>query len=390
VTWGTSTLLSSSTAASFSSLSLTTALPVASGGTGLTTFTSGGALYATSTSALTTGTLPIGSGGTNFTGTPTAGGITYGSGTAFAFTAAGTAGQYLLSNAAGAPTWSSAGSNTQVLYNNSGSIAGSASLIFNGTGLTSGYFIPSSATAPTNGLFLPTTNTIGFSTNSSERLRIDATGLVGINTTTASTFVFNNLVVASGSAHAGIAIYGTGQTTLAFASGTSGTTSYQGYIQYSASGTDTMVFATAATERARISSAGGWSVGTTAAPGAGAIYATGNITANYSDGRLKNVSGTIENALDKVGKLKGVYYTINDTAKKYGYIDEAVQVGVLTQDVELVLPEVIKAAPFDLDENNNSKSGNNYKTVQYERIVPLLIEAIKELKAELDMLKGVK
>ena len=53
-----------------------------------------------------TGTLPIANGGTNSTATPTAGGASYGTGTAFAFTAAGTAGQVLTSNGVSAPTWS--------------------------------------------------------------------------------------------------------------------------------------------------------------------------------------------------------------------------------------------------------------------------------------------
>jgi len=83
-------------------------LATTNGGTGLTTFTSGGAVYATSTSALATGTLPVASGGTNGTSTPVAGAVPYGTGTAYAFTAAGTAGQVLTSNGAGAPTWSAA------------------------------------------------------------------------------------------------------------------------------------------------------------------------------------------------------------------------------------------------------------------------------------------
>ena len=87
-------------------------LPTANGGTNLSSFTSGGAVYATSTTALTTGTLPIASGGTNGTSAPTLGGVPYGTGTAFAFTAAGSSGQVLTSNGASAPTWQSAGTSS--------------------------------------------------------------------------------------------------------------------------------------------------------------------------------------------------------------------------------------------------------------------------------------
>jgi hypothetical protein len=59
----------------------------------------------TGNAANVTGTVAIANGGTNSTATPTAGAVPYGTGTAFAFTAAGTAGQILTSNAAGAPTW---------------------------------------------------------------------------------------------------------------------------------------------------------------------------------------------------------------------------------------------------------------------------------------------
>jgi hypothetical protein len=83
-----------------------TALPTANGGTGLTTFTSGGAVYASSTSALTTGTLPNTAGGTGQSGAFTQYGVTYASSTtALATTAAGTAGYILTSNGSSAPTF---------------------------------------------------------------------------------------------------------------------------------------------------------------------------------------------------------------------------------------------------------------------------------------------
>lgn len=86
-------------------ITLAGTLATTNGGTGLTSFTSGGAVYATSTSALTTGTLPISAGGTNSTATPTAGGVSYGTGTAYAITSAGTSGQPLISAGAGAPSF---------------------------------------------------------------------------------------------------------------------------------------------------------------------------------------------------------------------------------------------------------------------------------------------
>ena len=53
--------------------------------------------------------------------------------------------------------------------------------------------------------------------------------------------------------------------------------------------------------------------------------------------------------------------------------------GVSAQQLQKVLPEAVKPAPFDLGENNKSISGENYLTVQYEKVVPLLIESIKDL-----------
>ena len=118
------------------------------------------------------------------------------------------------------------------------------------------------------------------------------------------------------------------------------------------------------------------------------IYSAGNIVAYYSDKRLKSVIGTIQNALDKVSTLSGVVYKNNDVAAKYGYTSQEEQVGVIAQEVQEVLPQAVKPAPFDINSDGTSKSGENYTTVQYEKLVPLLIEAIKELKKEIDNIKG--
>jgi hypothetical protein len=125
----------------------------------------------------------------------------------------------------------------------------------------------------------------------------------------------------------------------------------------------------------------------------GDITATGNITAYFSDMRLKNKIGNIENALDMISTLNGFYYTANSIAKSYGYMSDDIEVGISAQEVKLILPQVVKPAPFDINRDAelgyiSSKSGENYMTVQYEKLVPLLIEAIKELNNKIKILES--
>jgi hypothetical protein len=107
------------------------------------------------------------------------------------------------------------------------------------------------------------------------------------------------------------------------------------------------------------------------------IRAAGNIIAYFSDDRLKTKFGNITNAIDKVRKLNGFYYEANETAQKFGYKVKR-EVGVSAQELQAVLPEVVKDAPI----------GHGYLTVDYERVVPLLIEAIKELTAKVEALEA--
>jgi hypothetical protein len=73
-------------------------------------------------------------------------------------------------------------------------------------------------------------------------------------------------------------------------------------------------------------------------------------------------------------------------AEKYGYEDYTRQVGLIAQQIETFAPEVIKPAPFDMDKNGNSKSGENYLTIQYERLIPILVQAIKEQQERIKLL----
>jgi hypothetical protein len=117
-------------------------------------------------------------------------------------------------------------------------------------------------------------------------------------------------------------------------------------------------------------------VGTAGSGTAGEIRAVNNITAYYSDDRLKTRLGNIEGALNKVMSLNGFHYEANKTAQDLGY-DVKSEVGLSAQEVQAVLPEVVVPAPID----------EKYLTIHYERIIPLLVEAIKELKDEVDSLK---
>jgi hypothetical protein len=101
----------------------------------------------------------------------------------------------------------------------------------------------------------------------------------------------------------------------------------------------------------------------------GALTATGNVTA-FSDIKLKEDIKVIPNALDKVSKIRGVTFIRNDID------DKSRQAGVIAQEVEKVLPEVV------------TTTEDGIKTVAYGNLVGLLIESIKELKKEVEELKG--
>jgi hypothetical protein len=122
----------------------------------------------------------------------------------------------------------------------------------------------------------------------------------------------------------------------------------------------------------------------------GNMYAAGNITAYSSDVRLKENIVTIDNALSKLQKIRGVYYDWKDIVDDLGFnpIDRH-DIGVIAQEVREVIPQAIKPAPFDTGCDGKSESGENYITVQMEKIIPLLIEAIKEQQGQIDELRKI-
>jgi hypothetical protein len=122
----------------------------------------------------------------------------------------------------------------------------------------------------------------------------------------------------------------------------------------------------------------------------GTLAVTGDITANLaSDKRLKENIEVIPNALAKVNMLDGVTYNFTEHALSLNkYLGTDKKAGLIAQQVDEVLPEVIKYAPFDRDDKGESISGENYLTIQYDKVIPLLVEAIKELTKKVEQLEN--
>ena len=129
---------------------------------------------------------------------------------------------------------------------------------------------------------------------------------------------------------------------------------------------DKMEFWTAGAERAFIDSSGN-------------LHADADVVAyssSVSDIRLKDNINTIDSALNKVKKLRGVEYTWNAGSRK-----DKKDLGVIAQEVEEVLPEIVHEHKMDLIDEQV------YKTVDYEKITAVLIEAIKELNEKVKILE---
>jgi len=125
-------------------------------------------------------------------------------------------------------------------------------------------------------------------------------------------------------------------------------------------------------------------VGTTASATTGQIRATDDITAFYSsDVALKENIHNIPSASEKIEQLNGVLFDwkqeyIDNNGGEDGYFVRKSDVGVIAQDVEKVLPEIVGTRP------------NGIKAVKYDRLCALLIEGFKEMKQEIKQLKESK
>ena len=278
-----------------------------------------------------------------------------------------------------------AGTITATLSGNATNVSGTVAIANGGSGQTTAQLAMNAfAGAVTSGQYLrgngtnvlmstiqaadvPTLNqnTTGSAATLTTARTINGTSFNGSANITVTANTTNTLTLGTGLT--GSSFNGSGAVTATVSYGTSSGTACQGNdsrLSDSRQATNT---------NTQLASLG---VGTASSGTAGEIRATNNITAYYSDDRLKTRLGKIENALDKLCSLDGFYYEANETAQALGYTVHR-EVGVSAQQMQAVVPEIVVPAPID----------EKYLTVRYERALPLLIEAIKELRQEVQDIK---
>lgn len=112
------------------------------------------------------------------------------------------------------------------------------------------------------------------------------------------------------------------------------------------------------------------------------LYVNGDITANSiagtSDLRFKTNVRPISSPLEKVKSLRGVYFNWDQKSFPDKNFSEKTELGFIAQEVEKVLPEVV----------SKDNSPEEYRSVKYDKVVALLVEAIKEQQKQIDSLKS--
>ena len=226
-----------------------------------------------------------------------------------------------------------------------------------------------------NGMYLPRTNTLGFSTNGTEKMRLDASGSLLIGKTTSTNSVFK-LQVGNGSTDQRISLTSNNPYSFGISRGT-GNHYYIGATDETAS---SLLFSNSAgTERLRITDGGKVWIGYTSDNGAyplqvnGQIFAT-NATIATSDIKYKENIAPLNKGLEIVNKLKPVTFNFkNDTENNFSEYEE---VGFIAQEVDRALStetfskSIVKASD---DTDPNSTMG-----LATQNLIPILVKAIQE------------
>jgi hypothetical protein len=241
----------------------------------------------------------------------------------------------------------------------------------------------------------PSYNMIFRNNGATERMRITSTGVLGLGVVPKSWYTSGIAVMQFAT---GGALWGFGASNILLSANeyfdTSGTpryidadaaTRYQhnaGYHRFSTAPVGTAGAAMTITERLRIHNNGNVTISDTGTDNGYKLFVNGTSAGtsafqNVSDRRLKKDITLIESALNKVKLLNGVSFNWDKTLRPDLALDDKNHLGLIAQDVEEILPQVVTTGIDEL----------KTKTIAYSDIVPVLIEAIKELSAEINLLK---
>jgi hypothetical protein len=217
------------------------------------------------------------------------------------------------------------------------------------------------------GTYSSTGGAINLLTRSTSSLYIDTAQNVGVGTTAP-------LLTASGRGN--ITINGSSQSILTLGAGGV----WKSYLWCDGTNTDLsaagyLVFGTnGGTERLRITTGGAMGLGVNPTNTAGRFEASNDIVAySTSDKRWKNNIVKIDSPLEKISQISGVEFDWIEDEPFHG--NKGHDVGVIAQEIELVIPEAVQTRESGM------------KAVQYDKIIPLLIESIKEQQKQIDELK---
>jgi|DEB0MinimDraft_3_1074331.scaffolds.fasta_scaffold46641_2 hypothetical protein len=199
------------------------------------------------------------------------------------------------------------------------------------SGVSATTFTPTSSTAPTNGVYLPTTNTVGISTNSTERMRVASDGKVFI-----------------------------------------GTTSYTGKVNISQSAGDWVIVEDstfAGTQYFTSYRSSGTQIGTITGNGTNVAYNTS------SDYRLKNNVAPMSGSIDRLKQLNPSTWSWT-TDGSHGE-------GFLAHEAQTVVPEAVTGTHNEVDDDGNPV----YQGIDQSKLVPLLTSALQEAITKIEDLE---
>jgi hypothetical protein len=341
VTWGTNALALGGTVITGGTWNGGT-IPTAYGGTGLTTFTAAnGALYSTSASALAAGTLPVAAGGTGVTTSTGSGANALATSPTLVTPILGTPTSGTLTSCTGLPLTTGVTGTLPTANGGTGNVNGTVATLTTARAIYGNNFDGSAA------LTQIIASTYGGTGNGFTKFSGPTTAEKTFTLPDAS----STIVVQGG----------------ALGTPSSGTLTNCTFPTLNQNTTGSAATFTSTSQNSQFNSIG---VGTAASGTSGEIRATNNITAYYSDIRLKTKVGDITDPLGKVRQIETMLYHANETAVELGYDASVIEVGVSAQSVQAVQPEAVAPAPID----------DKYLTVRYERLVPLLLESVKALE----------